>query len=195
MPQPTAAATLELVEDAALAARAALPTLVDERIGAALHRAAKLLGARAGAVLAANAGDVAKARDLDPGALDRLRLDDQRLDAIARGLVATASLDQIERDVRSWRLANGLEVSERRIPVGVIGANFEARPGVAADVAAQVLKSGNAVVLRTGGAALTTVTALVDDVIRPALAETGIDPGAVQLVRTPAREGAEALVS
>lgn len=195
MAQPTAGATLKLVEDAALAARAALPTLVDERIGAALHRAAELLASRAGAVLAANADDVARASDLDAGALDRLRLDEQRLGAIARGLGATATLDPIDRDVRSWRLANGLEVSERRIPVGVIGANFEARPGVAADVAAQVLKSGNAVVLRTGGAALSTVTTLVDDVIRPALEETGLDPGAVELVRTPAREGAEALVS
>ena len=60
-------------------------------------------------------------------------------------------------------------VSERRIPIGTVGANFEARPNVALDVAGQLLKSLNAAVLRTGGAALRTVTALVDDVLRPAL--------------------------
>jgi glutamate-5-semialdehyde dehydrogenase len=97
--------------------------------------------------------------------------------------------------VRAWRLPNGLEVSERRVPIGVVGANFEARPNVATDVAAQVLKSGNTVVLRTGGAALGTVTALVDRVLRPALDETGLPGGAVGLVRSADRAGAEALVS
>jgi glutamate-5-semialdehyde dehydrogenase len=91
--------------------------------------------------------------------------------------------------VRTWTLSNGLVVSERLIPVGVVGANFEARPNVAVDVAAQVLKSGNAVVLRTGSAALGTVTAIVDGVLRPAAGD------AVGLVRAPGREGAEALVS
>src|SRR5947207_7321427 len=61
------------------------------------------------------------------------------------------SLAPLEREVRAWRLPNGLEVSERRVPIGVVGANFEARPNVAVDIASQVLKSGNAVVLRTGG--------------------------------------------
>jgi glutamate-5-semialdehyde dehydrogenase len=85
-----------------------------------------------------------------------------------------------------------LRVAERRIPVGVVGANFEARPNVAVDIASQVLKSGNAVVLRTGAAALGTVTALVDRVLRPALGDAG---DAVGLVRVPERAGAEALVS
>jgi glutamate-5-semialdehyde dehydrogenase len=97
--------------------------------------------------------------------------------------------------VRSWRLPNGLEVSERRVPIGVVGANFEARPNVAADVASQVLKSGNAVVLRTGGAALQTVTALVDRVLRPALEQAGLPARAVGLVRSADRAGAEELVS
>jgi glutamate-5-semialdehyde dehydrogenase len=97
--------------------------------------------------------------------------------------------------VRSWRLPNGLEVSERLSPIGVVGANFEARPNVAVDVATQVLKSGNAVVLRTGSAALGTVTALVDRVLRPALADAGADEAAVGLVRSAEHAGAEALVS
>src|SRR5205814_4292685 len=94
-----------------------------------------------------------------------------------------------------WTLANGLRVAERRIPIGVVGANFEARPNVAVDVAAQVLKSGNTVVLRTGGAALATVTALVDHALRPALHDAGVDGNAVGLVRTPERAAVEALVS
>jgi glutamate-5-semialdehyde dehydrogenase len=81
------------------------------------------------------------------------------------------------------------------VPIGVIGANFEARPNVAVDIASQILKSGNAVVLRTGGAALATVTALVDEVLRPALEESGLPRAVVGLVRTPDHAGAEALVS
>ena len=132
---------------------------------------------------------------LDQGGLDRLRLDDARLEVAVAGLEATASLPQLNREVRSWRLPNGLQVSERRVPIGVVGANFEARPNVAVDIASQVLKSGNAVVLRTGGAALATVTVLVDSVLRPALEEAGLPSAAVGLVRTPERDGAEALVS
>jgi glutamate-5-semialdehyde dehydrogenase len=86
-------------------------------------------------------------------------------------------------------------VQVRRIPIGAVGANFEARPNVALDVAGQLLKSLNAAVLRTGGAALRTVTVLVDDVLRPALAEVGLPPEAVGLVRSPEREGARILVS
>src|SRR5262249_27867427 len=115
--------------------------------------------------------------------------------AIGEGLRATRALPPIERELGSWTLENGLVVTERRIPVGVIGANFEARPNVAVDVASQALKSGNAVVLRTGAPALGTVTALVDRVLRPALDDAGADGAAVGLVRAPDHAGAEALVS
>ena len=71
----------------------------------------------------------------------------------------------LEREVEEWTLANGLRVSERRVPIGTVGANFEARPNVALDVAGQLLKGLNTAVLRTGGAALRTVTALVDEVL------------------------------
>ena len=86
-------------------------------------------------------------------------------------------------------------MSERRIPIGTVGANFEARPNVALDVAGQLLKSLNTAVLRTGGAALRTVTVLVDEVLRPALEAAGLPPGAVGLVRSADREGARVLVS
>ena len=151
---------------------------------------------RRNVVLDANRRDVAEGTlRLDSGALDRLRFDEERIEAAAAGLEATAALAPLEREVRVWRLPNGLEVSERRVPIGVIGANFEARPNVAVDIASQILKSGNAVVLRTGGAALTTVTALVDEVLRPALQETDLPGEVVGLVRTPEHAGAEALVS
>ena len=98
---------------------------------------------------------------------------------------ATAALEPLGAGDRRRTLANGLVVSERRIPIGVVGANFEARPNVALDVAGQLLKSLNAAVLRTGGAALRTVTVLVDEVLRPALEEAGLPPEAVGLVRSP----------
>jgi glutamate-5-semialdehyde dehydrogenase len=180
---------MELVRREAEAARAALAALTDERVDEALDRTVELLDERADEILTANAADVEAGTRLDEGALDRLRLDESRLSAIAEGVRATRALPPIEREVRTWTLANGLVVSERHIPVGVVGANFEARPNVAVDVAAQVLKSGNAVVLRTGSAALGTVTAIVDRVLRPAAGD------AVGLVRAPGREGAEALVS
>lgn len=189
----TAAPTiLEVVRREALAAQEALPRLADLGVEAAFERVIELLEERAEAVLAANSRDLGAAVDLDEGARDRLRLDEVRLAAIADGVRATRALPPIERDVRAWTLANGLVVSERLIPIGVVGANFEARPNVAVDVASQVLKSGNAVVLRTGGAALRTVTELVDGVIRPALGDAG---AAVGLVDVPDRAGAEALVS
>jgi glutamate-5-semialdehyde dehydrogenase len=186
----------ELVEREAVAAAAALPSLNDEAVGPALRRAAQLLEARAYDVLAANQRDVEAGREtLDEGALDRLRLDELRLATLARQLEATAALEPLEREIASRTLANGLEVRELRIPVGTIGANFESRPGVALDIAAQVLKSLNTIVLRTGGAALGTVETLVDQVLRPALEAEGIDGGAVGLVRSADRSGAEALVS
>jgi glutamate-5-semialdehyde dehydrogenase len=184
------------VETEATAARAGLARLDLGLVDEALRRAAGLLRERRDVVLDANRTDVAEGSSrLDPGALDRLRLDEGRVEATAAGLEATAELAPLERVVRAWRLPNGLEVSERRVPIGVVGANFEARPNVAVDVASQVLKSGNAVVLRTGGAALATVTALVDEVLRPALEQTGLPGEVVGLVRTPERAGAEALVS
>jgi glutamate-5-semialdehyde dehydrogenase len=184
----------EALEQEAQAARASAGSLRDDAVTDALAAAAALLAERRQLVLAANEADVAGA-ELDEGALDRLRLSDERLDGIEEQLRTLAELAPLAREGASWRLDNGLEVSERRIPVGVVGANFEARPNVAVDVAGQLLKSLNAAVLRTGGAALRTVTVLVDEVLRPALERAGLPPGAVGLVRSPDREGARLLVS
>jgi glutamate-5-semialdehyde dehydrogenase len=189
------AALHDLVAAEAAAANAAVPQLADAAVTAALALAADRVMARRDAILAANEADIAGANGLDAGALDRLRLDDARLAALGGQLRELSALPPLEREVESWRLPNGLEVSERRIPIGVVGANFEARPNVAVDVAGQLLKSLNGAVLRTGGAALGTVTVLVDEVLRPALAEAGLPPEAVGLVRSPDREGARVLVS
>ena len=187
---------LEAVEREASAARAAVPGLTDEAVGAALTLAAERLASSHASVLAANEADLGDAAGrLDEGALDRLRLDARRLRGIEIQLRELAELPPLEREIGAWTLPNGLEVSERRIPIGVVGANFEARPNVAVDVAGQLLKSLNGAVLRTGRAALRTVTALVDDVLRPALDEAALPPEAIGLVRSTEREGARALVS
>jgi len=185
----------EEVELEATAAAAAVPLLSDDAVTDGLERAAALVGERRESIAAANAADVEAAEGLDPGSLDRLRLDAARIDALAEQLAHLAALPQLERDEDGWRLENGLAVSVRRIPIGAVGANFEARPNVAVDVAGQLLKSLNAAVLRTGGAALRTVTVLVDEILRPALEAAGLPAAAVGLARSPEREGARILVS
>ena len=182
------------VEREAAAAAAAAGELTDDGVRRALEHAANLAGERSDAIAAANAEDV-RAADLDEGALDRLRLDDARIAALGAQLAELAALPPLERAEDAWQLDNGLHVEVVRIPIGAVGANFEARPNVAVDVAGQLLKSLNGAVLRTGGAALRTVTVLVDEVLRPALADAGLPPAAVGLVRSPDREGARILVS
>ena len=185
-----------LVEAEARTARQAGPQLTDDAVAEALRAAAGLARERRAAVLDANRADCEEAAGrLDEGTLDRLRLDDARAEALAAQLEATAELPPLEREAGSWTLSNGLRVSERRVPIGTVGANFEARPNVALDIAGQLLKSLNAAVLRTGGAALRTVTVLVDEVLRPALERAGLPPGAVGLVRSADRQGARLLVS
>jgi glutamate-5-semialdehyde dehydrogenase len=168
----------------------------DEAIGEALRGMATRLGEAADGVLAANAADVAAGEEagLGQGLLDRLRLDGARITEMARqiGLLAGAPFPPGEVDIRD--LPGGLRLAERRIPVGVIGANYEARPNVTVDVASQLLKSRNAGVLRTGGAALGSAAALFDHVIAPAVTAAGLDPRALQLVRSADREAATELV-
>ena len=186
----------ESVEEEAREARRAAASLTDEAVASALEGAAALVRERRTEILAANAADCeAAVGRIDEGMLDRLRLDDARVESLAEQVEAVAEIEPLEREIGSWTLENGLRVSERRIPIGTVGANFEARPNVALDVAGQLLKSLNTAVLRTGGAALGTVTVLVDEVLRPALEQAGLPPGAVGLVRSPDREGARVLVT
>lgn len=180
------------IEDEARAAHGAVAALHDAGVTRALGRAAELVRERRDAITRANAADLDAATQLDEGLRDRLRLD---VGALAEQLAQLAALPPLERVEAAWTLEDGARVEVRRIPIGAVGANFEARPNVAVDVAGQLLKSLNAVVLRTGGAALRTVTVLVDDVLRPALADAGLPPAAVGIVRTADHEGAHVLVS
>jgi glutamate-5-semialdehyde dehydrogenase len=91
-------------------------------------------------------------------------------------------------------LPDGLELYEWRRPVGVIGANFEARPNVVVDIASQLIKSRNAGVLRTGSSAIRSAAVLIEDVVGPAMSASGLDPAAIQLVRVAGRDTAVALV-
>ena len=133
----------ELDREAREANRAAA-SLTDEAVAEALGIAAALVRERRAEILDANAAD-GEARDgrLDEGMLDRLRLDEARVEGIAAQVEAVAAIEPLEREISSWTLSNGLQVSERRIPIGTVGANFEARPNVALDVAGQLLKSLN----------------------------------------------------
>ncbi len=182
--------------EAAAAGAPGLAAAPAEVINEALSGMAARLAGRASAVLAANAADVAagEAAGLGQGLLDRLRLSEQRMADMARqiGLLAQAPFPPAEVPVRE--LPGGLRLAERQIPVGVVGANYEARSNVTVDVASQLLKSRNAGVLRTGGAALHSAEALFGEVIGPAVAGAGLDPGALQLVRSADRDGALELV-
>jgi glutamate-5-semialdehyde dehydrogenase len=188
------------VEQAALAARATVPGLAsvpDQRLDHALRAMAEHLGLHADEVLRANAEDMraARADGVQDALLDRLRLDDARLSAIAGQLRALADVpaEPSRRTIRE--LPGGLRLEERRRPVGVIGANFEARPNVVVDIASQFVKSRNAGVLRTGSAAIRSAIALADTVIAPSLDQAGLDPAMIQLVRVPGQDSARALVS
>lgn len=189
----------EVVEACARAAKQAAPSLAtasEQAIDAALTGMAERLRASADAVLAANAQDVeaAKACGMSSGLLDRLTITEARLTAMADSLVLLAGVPHPQRETPIRDLPDGLKLVERRRPVGVIGANYEARPNVTVDVASQLIKSRNAGVLRTGSAALGSATALVREVIAPALEDAGIDPAAIQLVPSADRAAAAALV-
>lgn len=168
----------------------------DQVIGAALAEMAERLTAAHSEIMAANQQDLAAAGaiGLSAGIRDRLQLDDVRLAAMAAHLRLLVSVDFPPRDIELSELDGGLQLIERRRPVGVVGANYEARPNVTIDVASQLIKSRNAGVLRTGSAALTSALALHRLVIVPALDNAGLDPAAIQLVSEGGREFASALV-
>lgn len=198
--QTVANEVAKAVEECARAAKSAAPSLAaatDEAIDNALTVMAERLLAHRDEVLAANTADVekAKADGMSAGLLDRLTITDERLTGMADQLRLLAGTPHQERSIDIKELDGGLRLVERRRPVGVIGANYEARPNVTVDVASQLVKSRNGGVLRTGSAALGSAQRLLDVVIAPALADAGIDPAVVQLVPRPEREAAAALVS
>ena len=118
---------------------------------AALEAAAEAIRHRTNAILAANAKDVEAATGLNSAAIDRLRLDVKRVDAMAQAIEAVAALpDPVGRELARWRRPNGLDIARVSTPIGVIGIIFESRPNVTADAGALCLKAGNVTILRGG---------------------------------------------
>ncbi|ALD14163.1 gamma-glutamyl phosphate reductase [Clavibacter capsici] len=157
--------------------------------------AAALLDAR-DRIVAANAADLAagRASGLAAGLLDRLALDAARVASLADAVTGIRGLDDpLGQVVRGRTLPNGLLLSQVRVPFGVVGAIYEARPNVTVDIAALALRSGNAVVLRGGSAALRTNAVLVE-VMRGALERAGLPADAVQTVDAHGRAGAARLM-
>ena len=185
-----------LAEGARRAARqlALLPrTAKDE----ALHAIADALIAATDEIVTANAEDLQRGRDngLSEGLLDRLTLDERRIAAIAQAVRDIAALpDPVGEVVRGSTLANGLQIRQLRVPMGVVGMIYEARPNVTVDAATLGLKSGNAVILRGGSAAASSNRALVG-VMRKALAEQGIDENAICLLDGGGHDAARALMT
>jgi len=184
---------------AARAAKDAQPAL------ARLHRATKdrvlaamaeALVARAEEIVSANARDLADADEagIAPGLRDRLALDPERVGAIAQQLRDAAALpDPIGEVIRGSVLDNGLELREVRVPMGVIGMVYEARPNVTVDAAGLALKAGSAVVLRGGSAALHSNTALIA-VLRDVLADQGLPRDLIVGIDEHGRDGVDVLM-
>jgi len=177
----------EQVHDAARRARIAareLATLSTETKNSALHAAADNLLRDAGAILDANAEDLAaaKAAGTPEAMLDRLALNPNRIDGIAAGLRQVAGLpDPIGEVLRGRTLPNGLQLRQQRVPLGVVGIVYEGRPNVTVDAFGLTLKSGNAVLLRGSSSAARSNLALVK-ALRDALAIENRNVDAVQLL-------------
>ena len=154
---------------------------------AGLHAMADALGKAETAVLDANAADIARAEAGGPSIalIDRLRLNPDRIAGMADGLRALAALpDPVGDVVRGWTNANGVQVRQVRVPFGVVGIIYEARPNVTADAAGICLKSGNAVLLRGSSSAADSNAAIVE-ALQAGLADAGLPSEAIQLVPGP----------
>jgi glutamate-5-semialdehyde dehydrogenase len=172
---------------AAAAVVAETPADVKRKV---LETAARELRMARAAVLAANAADVAdaKARGASGATVDRLALDEKRIEATAAGLETVAALDDpVGQVLAEWQRPNGLEIARVRVPLGVIGIIYESRPNVTADAAALCLKSGNAAILR-GGSESARSSAAIHACLARALVKHGLPETAVQMVPTQDRE-------
>lgn len=165
-------------------AAAALAVADPTQRTAALVAMAERLRADASAIIAANAADVARAREkaLADSFIDRLALTPQRLEAVAAGVETVAALpDPVGAVTEQWTRPNGLLIQRTRTPIGVIGMIFESRPNVAADAGALALRAGNAIILRGGSDSAESVAAIVS-ALRAALRDAGLNQDAIQAV-------------
>ena len=163
---------------------------------AALLEIARGLTENAGAIVAENVKDIAAAREsgISGPMIDRLTLTAPRLEGIADGVRKVAALDDpVGKIDAGWTRPNGLKICKTRVPLGVIGIIFEARPNVTADAAALCLKSGNACILRGGREAIRSNLAIAD-IMRRALKTAGLPEDAVQMVADTSHESARELM-
>ncbi|MGE0533020.1 MAG: glutamate-5-semialdehyde dehydrogenase [Hyphomonadaceae bacterium] len=164
---------------------------------AALVAMAECLRAKVDAIAAVNEREVESAlcKGLTEAYVDRLRLDAERVRAVADGVATIAQQqDPIGAVTAEWTRPNGLRIQRVRAPIGVIGMIFESRPNVAADAGALTLRSGNAVILRGGSESAATTAAIVAE-LRTALAASGLPQDAIQLVPTQDRDAVGMMLS
>jgi glutamate-5-semialdehyde dehydrogenase len=177
---------MEELGRAATKAAAVLALAPSAQKNTALVAAAQAVRARGAAILASNERDMAaaRARHLSGPRLERLRLDERRLEAIAAGIDAVVDLtDPIGRVVAEWQRPNGLHIQRVTVPLGVIGIIYESRPNVTADAGALCLKSGNACILRGGSESVHSSTAL-HECLASGLAAAGLPAACIQRVPT-----------
>jgi len=163
---------------------------------AALLRISEELRVNKTALVEANQKDLSAASDngVPSAMLDRLRITEERIEAICASIEDVVKLDDPVGKSESWSRESGLEIKRERVPLGVVAIIYEARPNVTVDSAALCLKTGNAVVLRGGKEAINTNTAIVK-VIKGALEKQGFDPHCVELITSTDRESATALMT
>ena len=179
----------ELMRDIALRARAAyflMSEATNEQKNIALNAAAVALRARVSEIIAANEKDLEYGREkgLDAAMLDRLKLDEKRIEAVAAGIEAICTIpDPTNKILDSWTRPNGLVFERVSVPLGVVGMIYESRPNVTADAAALCIKSGNAVILRGGSESLNSAM-VIAQCMQNGLVSAGLPVDAVQLVPT-----------
>ena len=180
------AAVMRSLGEAARGAASALAVASTDMKSAALVASAAAIRANAAGILAANAKDMeaAQGRDLSAALLDRLELDDARVEGMAKGLEEVAELpDPVGAVMAQWSRPNGLDISRVRVPLGVIGIIYESRPNVTADAGGLCLKSGNAAILRGGSESFHSSTAIAY-CLAQGLEQAGLPKGCIQLVPT-----------
>jgi glutamate-5-semialdehyde dehydrogenase len=163
----------------------------------ALREMAAAIRADRSRILAANADDMVetKTKDLSSALLDRLMLDDKRVEAMAKGLEEIAALpDPVGRTLAEWTRPNGLEIARVSVPLGVIGIIYESRPNVTADAGGLCLKSGNAAILRGGSESARSSTAIIE-ALQSGLRKAGLPVEAIQAVPTSDRAAVGILLS
>jgi len=174
----------------ARAAALSLAVLSEEKKNEILRAMAAGIRSAASEILAANAKDISagEERGLTSAMLDRLRLDDTRLEAVAAGVEKVATLpDPVGEELGKWTRPNGIEIEQVRVPIGVIGIIYESRPNVTSDAAVLCLKSGNATILRGGSEAIHSNRALAT-ALQAGGEKAGLPEGAIQLIPFTDRE-------